>query len=145
MKTVAITRDDFENWLASLDDSLESLFSAIPEELRNRLDFSAASLDIVESLILQKYRDVASMLEPDQSSSLNALAAYVGETFRKGIGGRWDIRLDDPKFAFHGIPVLVGAGTSQKTMLCPFAMVTASADRRTGKYLRTIFENNLRS
>lgn len=71
---------------------------------------------------------------------VNALAGYIGETFRKKNGSQWTIRKDAPKFAFYGLPILVG-GFKQATPLCPVALATATADRRTGSYLRTIFDN----
>ncbi len=141
MTNALTTRDDFEYWLASMDDRVESFLASLPPESGQRLDFSPDSLDVLERLVLDKYPDTRTMLSPTESRFVDGAASYLGEVFRKTIGGKWDIRFDDPKFAFYGLPILVG-GTSQKTVLCPLTMATASADRRTGTYLRTILENN---
>lgn len=137
---IVSSRDDFEHWLASMDDVLESFIASQTAETRQQLDFGPNSLDVVESIILKTYPDTDSMLKPNHSQFVNALACYIGETFRKLLGGKWDIRLNDPKFAFAGLPVLVG-GANQTVPRCPLTFATATADRRTGKYLRTILEN----
>ncbi len=131
-------RDQFEYWLASLDEMLQEFFSTIHEEYRKQLDLSPASLDTLEGIILQRYADAKAMLDPNESSFVNGLACYIGETFRKAIGGRWTIRLDDAKFAFYGLPIIADAGKDRKTVECPLTLATAAADRRTGKYLRTV-------
>lgn len=136
-------RDDFEHWLANMDDVLESFIASQTADIRQQLDFGPESLDVVESIILQAYPNTDSMLEPDQCRYVNAFACYIGETFRKRLGGKWDIRLNDPKFAFAGLPILVG-GTNQNVPECPLTLATATADRRSGNYLRTIFENATR-
>jgi hypothetical protein len=134
------SRDDFECWLANMDDVIESFLASQPEELRLQMDFGPHSLDVVESMILKTYSDTDSMLDASQSQLVNALSCYIGETFRKLLGGKWDIRLDDPKFAFAGLPILVG-GANQSAPRCPLTLATSTADRRKGTYLRTILEN----
>jgi hypothetical protein len=143
MQQIISSRDDFEHWLAGMDDVLESFFASQPAEIRQQLNFGPKSLDAVESIILQTYPDTDSMLKPDQGQFVNALACYIGETFRKILGGKWDIRLNDPKFAFAGLPILVG-GVNQAVPRCPLTLATATADRRAGNYLRTILENATR-
>src|SRR5689334_3350326 len=102
------TRDDFKYWLADMDDALERFFQFLPEPVRARLDYSPESLDALESWILARYPDTKAMLGPSESRVVDGLARYIGETYRKQIGGRWNIRLDDPKYAFYGIPELTG-------------------------------------
>lgn len=134
------TREDFEYWLANMDDFLESFLAGQPEEIRRRLDFTGPSLDVVEAIILRTYPDIKSMLEAGQSRAVNELACYIGETLRKSLGGKWDIRLDDPKFVYAGLPILVD-GPFRSLIECPLTLATATSDRRKGNYLRTIFEN----
>jgi hypothetical protein len=93
----------------------------------------------VEQWILDRYPNTDAMLVEDESRIVNRLACYIGETFRKTLGGRWSMRLDDPKFAFHGLPILIG-GKGLATPECPLTLATASADRRRGNYMRTILE-----
>ncbi len=120
-----------------MDDFLEEFEAEFREEDRERLDFSPESLDLVEAWILKTYTDMDAMLRPTESHRVNRVACYVGETFRKTLGGKWDIRLDDPSFAFHAMPLVTGANDPE----CPLTLVTAAADRRTGNYLRTVLQN----
>lgn len=130
-------REDFEYWLASMDDFLEDFVSEFPEDQKCLLDFSPESLDVVEKWILSYYEDTKAALVKPESQRVNNAACYVGEVFRKTHGGKWTIRLDDPKFAFYALPVL----SAGKKTECPLSLVTASADRRTGTYLRMVLEN----
>ncbi|MBR9802739.1 hypothetical protein GYB59_14085 [bacterium] len=132
-------RNNFEHWLVLMDDFLELFIARFPQEERALLDFTPESLDIVEAWILRTYADMDEMLAPEEAQTVNCVACYVGETYCKHLGAKWDIRLDDPSFAFYGIPILVNSEDS--TIDCPLTLVTASADRRNGQYLRTVLEN----
>lgn len=137
------TRDDFEHWLFVMDDALDAFFQQFNKPEQIRLDFSLESLERVEAWLLEHYADTKVMLAESESEKVDGVARYIGETFRKNIGGHWDIRLDDPKFAFFGLPILVDF-TKKATPICPHALATTVADRRTGKFLRTILENQIR-
>lgn len=132
-------RDDFEYWLASMDEMLDDFMSKLPREYRSQLDFSPASLDVLEAWVLEKYPDTISMLSKNESELVNGLACYIGETFRKATNTHWSIRFDDPKFVFFALPILVD--TNEATLDCPITLATATADRRKGTYLRTVLEN----
>jgi hypothetical protein len=134
------TEEQFEYWLADMDDALDRFFKLLPDNVRARLDFSVASLDVLEAWILEKFHDNQEMLQPDAAIILDGLARYIGETFRKAIGGRWEIRLDDPNYVFHRLPQLTGF-SERSTPESPISLATAAASRRTGNYLRTILEN----
>ncbi len=137
------TPDDFQYWLMDMDDAIDRLKAMFSKETRKQLDFSSVSLDVLESWILDRYPDTKAMIESDQSQVVNGAACYIGETFRKTLGGRWDINLDDPQYAFFGVPILkIGSGDKVSTD-CPLSLATASANRRTGTYLRTVLENML--
>ena len=66
----------------------------------------------------------------------DALARYIGEVFRKNIGGKWNIVLDDPNYAYVGLPQL-----NYPTPVCPFTLLTASIDRNRGDFLRMVYIN----
>ncbi|MEW4565738.1 hypothetical protein AB1K70_24665 [Bremerella sp. JC770] len=130
-------RDDFEYWLSSMDEFLEQMLEVFPESDQHRLDYSPESLDVVENWVLSKYKKIDDILVPSESQLANCIACYVGETFRKKLGAKWDIRFDDPSFAYHALPILTWGKESD----CPLTIVTAAIDRRTGKFFRTLLEN----
>lgn len=136
------TREDFENWIFDMSDTLERFIAQFPLETQKQLDFSPNSLNILENWFLSVYPNIQSMCASDQSNQVNGIACYIGETFRKTIGGKWDINLDDPKMAFFGLPILTGS-PKLRAPICPHTLATASADRRTGTYLGKIMENLL--
>ena len=138
-------RDDFDHWVSYMPDGLKHFFDGLPDQIRNKLDYSPASLDALEKWILETYPSTEAMLKPDQASRVGGAARYIGETFRKAIGGHWDIRFDDPNNAFFAIPILTGFNEHPApTPVSPLALTTTAADRRTGKFLRTILENKLK-
>lgn len=139
------TRDDFQYWLMDMDDAMERLLAELQPQNRKKLDFSPFSLDVLEAWILERYESPRSMLEREQKQIVNGAACYVGETFRKALSGRWDIELDDPNYVYFGVPILRGLGGKSTTESeCPLSLATASADRRTGTYLRTVLENMIK-
>jgi hypothetical protein len=137
------TREDFESWLVDMDDALERFLDALPGEVSARLDYSPASLDVLEKWILDRYESTNQMLPASEATTVDGLARYIGETFRKAIGGRWGIRLDDPKYVFCGLPEIIGY-SEKPTSLCPISLATASADRRSSKYLSGILASYIR-
>jgi hypothetical protein len=134
------TKEEFEYWLFYLDDVLEDFLDFLPHEISKKLDFSSNSLDILEEWILDRYPSIEVVLQFDQSSVLDALAIYVGETFRKMLGGKWSIELEDLDFVFCQEPILT-VFDEHSSRESPLSLVTASIDRRTGTYLRKVLEN----
>jgi hypothetical protein len=137
-------RDEFDYWIFYLCDVLEDFLDFLPFEVSENLDFSIESLDVIENWILERYSTLDAILSFDQSSILNALRIYIGETFRKIVGGHWDIELEDSDAVFFQEPVITDFDTYKlKTRVSPCSLVTASVDRRTGHYLRIVIENHL--
>jgi hypothetical protein len=135
--------ENFENWLFAMDEALENFFMELPVDLRSRLNFSPVSLDALEEWVLEKYPGTATMLRESEKKMVDGLARYIGETYRKVLGKVWEIRFDDPKQAYYGIPQLSDSNQSS-TPICPHALATATADRRTGNFLSTVLKNSKR-
>jgi len=133
-------KEDFEHWLFEMDDALERFLEGIEEPARSQLDLSLTSLDVLEAWVLARYRNPDELMKPEERQVLDGVARYVGETYRKQLGGRWQIRLDDPKYAFFGLPELTGF-SERPSPICPHSLATAMTDRRSGTYLSTILEN----
>jgi hypothetical protein len=132
--------DRFEHWLAHMDDALAAFFARVPPGLRAALDFEPASLDRLEAFLLERYASVQA-IKADPEPYLDAAARYVGEVFRRHIGGRWRMRMDDPKYVYAGLPELTFSA-SEVTPVCPITLVSASLDRRTGAFISGVFDRS---
>jgi hypothetical protein len=138
-----MTEDEFEYWLAHMDDALAEFIASLPPEVGNRLDYTIDSLDVLEAWTLSRYQDPNKLLQPSESPTLGGIARYIGETIRKNIGGRWRIRLDNPNYVYYGIPEL-GEFAEKSTPTAPHSLATAAADRRLGNYWSGVARNMAR-
>ena len=132
--------DKFQYWLMDMDDAIARLIQSAPTNLADKLDFSPESLNVLEEFILSKYPTIIDIKKPTEAKAVDSLARYVGQVFRKHLGGKWGIEFNDRKNVFYGLPQLMGMA-GQRTQICPLTLVTASTDRRTGQFIRTVFDN----
>jgi len=79
-------------------------------------------------------------LESDESETFDAIARYVGETFRRNIGGYWELVLTNPRYMFYGIPQINGFYRNC-IPISPFTLATASLDRRIGDCMSGALHN----
>jgi len=135
------SEEQFQDWLAHMDDAHEAFLVRLPAEVRERLDGSPDSLGVLEAWLLERYPTMDTILEDEEASHLDGAARYVGEVFRKALGGHWRLRLNDPKYVFHGLPELWFL-EEKDTPDAPHTLVTASLARRTGKYLSLVFNGS---
>ena len=140
--TASDEQDQFENWLAHMDDALAEFLARLPPELRSTLDYAPASLERLEAFLLQRYPNLQS-IKTDPEPYLDGAARYVGEVFRRNIGGRWRLRDDDPKYIYAGLPELTFLA-ERDTPVCPITLVSASLDRRTGKFISGVYDSSAR-
>jgi truncated hemoglobin YjbI len=134
--------DDFQYWLAHMDDALEEFFETLPAHVRDRLDYSIDSLDVLEAWLLERYPNPEAALQKSETLRLDGAARYIGETFCKTIGGYWWV---DPKGEImRGMPLIIDCRTGKGGM-CPVTMATASTDRRCGDFSSSILRKQLES
>jgi hypothetical protein len=142
MNTQLIENNDkFEYWLMDMDDALIRFVDTLPTEIKAQIDFSPESLVVLEAWLLSKYSDTDKIMLMTESKVVDGAARYVGEVFRRCLGGKWVIDFKDKNNVFYGLPQLSGL-PGQTVQICPLTLVTASTDRRTGKFLYTIYLNN---
>lgn len=132
--------DQFQFWLMDMDDAIDRFIRSVAPEIRQQLDHSPQSLDVLEECVLVKYKSPAATRASKEAAFLDGVARYFGEVLRKGTNSKWAISFDDPKFVFHGLPILKG-GKLADIPCCPLTTVTAATDRRTGRYFSTIYRN----
>jgi hypothetical protein len=135
-----VTVEEFDYWVFYMEDVLDDFLEWLPDDVSKKLDFSPSSLDVIEEWLLNRYSSTEAMLEFGQSEIVDAIVRYVGKIYRKAIDGVWDIILDESENAYYRFPIIRDKERNQ-VQGCPLTLTTASADRRTGNYLRTILEN----
>jgi hypothetical protein len=131
--------DQFQIWLMEMDEAIARFTASVPSELRQKLDGTETSVNILEQWVLSNYASPAEAASMSQATKVDGAARYFGEILRLATGSKWFIELEDASSAFFGIPVLKGG--SLKAPLCPLTTITATADRRTGIFLATILNN----
>jgi hypothetical protein len=130
----------FQSWLAHMSFALAEFTESLPKEVRERLDSTPASLDVLEAWLLSRYAHANDAKAASESKLLDGAARYFGEIFRQASHSKWDIQSGDPKVIFFGMPVLIG-GKLGSLPVCPLTTVTASLHRRTGTYMAGIVKN----
>ena len=129
------SREEFQTWLALDLEVREELYAVIGRELPP----DAESLDTLEAFLLGRYPDPAAAVTLEHRGITDAAARHIGLVFVLNVDDAvWDIELDDEDRVFYRLPVVrFGDGAEE----CPLTLATASLDRRTGQYLRTVIEN----
>jgi hypothetical protein len=139
MKTKEERFDSFQYWLMDMSDALERMKNSLPKDISEKLNYSIESLDTLENWILEQYPTVNDIIPQKEASIVDGYARYVGETFRKYLGGKWIIELDNPKHVFYNMPEI----DTKSLRDCPLSLVIASTDRRTGHYISDILKHKL--
>ena len=110
-------------------------------EQKLKLDYSIEPLDEIEGWILTNYKEIKDLT--NDSRMLDYLTIYIGETFRKYIGGKWFIDLKNKKNAYYGMPVLTDPSYKYERYAATMTFATACIARKKGNYISTILRNNL--
>src|SRR5947209_7496375 len=121
------TRDDFEYWLFQMDERLSSFLTNLPEAVSKKLNYSVGSLSELEQWLLGRYGSLSEIMKESEKDILDKASRYVGEVFRKTLGGKWNIDLGDKENAYFNIPVVQQYGEWTE---CPASLITTATDRR---------------
>lgn len=130
-------QEDFRCWLGQMSAVLDRFRARFPEQDRAHLDLSPASLDFLENWLLKRYPTAQAFRSPDEKQVWDEVGRYIGETYLKELGGYWEIRLDNPKYAYYGVPQITGF-SKRPTPECPHFLSVTAVDRRTGNFLKTL-------
>lgn len=108
--------EKFQFYLFEMDDVLEA-FIAEAKRAGVTLDYSKQSLDALEPYLIEKLS-----AETDRDLLRNQAGRYVGEAFRKLIGGHWELCLKDPDYIYFKLPVVTGY-SAHPIEFCPNEVV----------------------
>ncbi len=96
-------------WLTIMPDELMRL-PMLSRELREALDYTPASLDVLEKFILDNYT-FEGLGSAKFKYAQDLYGRYVGETFRKNLPNAcWTCDWEDKNNVFYGMPVLMVKG-----------------------------------
>lgn len=139
-------KDNFQVWMMQMDQTLEEFFTMFSKENQKKLDYSAESLNVLEDWILKNYSSVEQIKK--EAKILERLAVYIGEVYRKNLGGVWkleDRQVKDKKgqvagiYAFYGLPVIV---QNSGDTISPYSLAIATVDRKKGNYLSQVLKHS---
>lgn len=88
---MAYTQEDFQEQIFQIGFKMDYFTREFAEKEGLNLDYSMQSLDDLEAWILAHYEDHHALIA--DRKMLNYLTVYIGETFRKHLGGKWFIEL----------------------------------------------------
>ena len=80
-----------------------------------------------------------------QKELLDHLTIYIGQTFKKYIGGKWFIDLENKKNVYYSMPVLTDETYRGVTYVSPMTFATACISRNKGNYISTILLNRMKN
>ena len=136
---MAYTKENFEEWIILIPFKMEYFTDTFAKENNLKLDYSIESLDELENWILGNYSEIKDLIK--DAKTLDYLTVYIGETFRKHIGGEWFIDLKNKKNAYYSMPVLTSPDYIGEVYIASMTFATACINRKKSNYISTILKN----
>ncbi len=133
------TKENFQDWIFDIDDKMDLFTEGFAQENNLNLDYSIKSLDELEGLIISHFKDRFELKENPEW--LDLFTIYIGETFRKHIGGKWFMDTDDRANAYYMMPVLTSPDYKGEKYMACLTFATACISRKKGNYISTILKN----
>ena len=123
--------EKFEDFLIEMDLVLDA-FLMITEKAGFPLDYSLNSIQLLESYLLS-YPNLK-----EEQRLQNIAARYLGEVFRKNIGGKWELCLKNPNYLYYMLPVITNY--SHKSIeFCPIEVISNfTSSRDQGLLIRAV-------
>ena len=137
------TQVDFQEGIFQIEFKMDYFTSDFAQEQNLTLDYSMQSLDDLEAWLLTHYDNHHVLME--DKKLLDDLTVYIGETFRKHLGGKWFIDLKNKKNAYYSMPVLTDPSYRGEVYIAPMTFATACISRKDGQYISRILKYNIES
>lgn len=139
-----VNEELFQYWLSDMDDAINLFFSRLPQLVVQDLDYSKSSLLIIAKWLIENYQTINSIKKDSEKQILDGAARYIGQTFRKHLGGKWIIDYTNKRNVYFGLPQLSNM-KGQRIQQCPYTMVTATIGRKDPEFLLSLLDNHLAS
>ena len=140
---MADTKENCKEWISRISDKMDKFTKEFAGNNHLLLDYTMASLNDLERWILSHYQDANELL--DDSSTLDYLTIYIGETFRGYLGGEWSIDLRDNENAPYPVLLLMDTANKGETQIAPMAIATECISRNKENYISGILFNYIAS
>jgi hypothetical protein len=126
-KHIKVTDEEkyFQIWMSMMDRGLSELFDELPGDVRDKLDYSAESLDALEAWMIARYPTVQASREPAAVLTMDGVSRYVGETYRRVLDGRWWFDFDG--WSHNGLAEITGF-CEPPISVCPLALARDAID-----------------
>ena len=134
-------QENFQEWIFQIEFKMDYFTKDFAQEQNLILDYSMQSLDDLEAWILAHYENHHVLIE--DRKLLDYLTVYIGETFRKHLGGKWFIDLKNKKNAYYYMPVLTDPSYRGEVYIAPMTFATDCISRKDGQYISRILKYNL--
>jgi len=131
---------DFEYWIFQMDDKLESFISSLYGEIKTHLDYSTASLKKVEEWLINTYKTPQAIDAMHRAITVDGFSRYIGEVFRKKLGGHWDMSFQNEEDVDAG-PFLTGF-KSNEARIYPYLLMKKALEQKSGNFLETEVASN---
>lgn len=126
----------FQEYLFEMDDVLERFLSDLGPD-GARLDYSVESLDALEEILSAR----TGQSESNDEMLINRAARYVGEVFRKNLGGVWRLCKKSKDYLYYGLPV-VTEYSRKDIEFCPSEVVRNFLRRGRKGLIKVAVESN---
>lgn len=127
--------DNYTWWLNIMPDEMPRL-SILPRAIRERLNYSMESLDLIEDYIRENYT-AEELKDRRNRYARDLFARYIGETFRKNLSDLfWSFESSNAQDEYFGMPVLASIGGGVPPMT-PAIWVTELAAQQERHFLRS--------
>lgn len=140
---MAHSKENCKEWISCIPNKMDKFTQEFAGNNHLILDYTMASLNDLESWILAHYHDVNESIA--DISTLDYITIYIGETFRRYLGGEWDIDFDNEKKAYYPVLTPTEISCKRKAQIAPMALVTECISRNKGNYINGILFNYVAS
>lgn len=128
------TLEEFNYWIFCMDEKLRDFIQSLPLQVSSHLNYSISSLVVLEKWFLKRYGDNPEKFQMlQQAIIVDGGCRYIGETFRKQIGGHWDVDLAESDEEKKLIPFIIGF--KGKKRFYPYIELKKAVYFKTGTYV----------
>jgi hypothetical protein len=130
-------QEQFEWWITSIDEKVSDLKKKLPVDIKNNLDKSIDSIDLIENFLIQNYNSTDKKIDFEL---WDQIASYIAAVYKINLEkSRWFIELEDESNIFYNKP---GLQMNGKIYFYPHSYVMAAIDRRKGNFISQVIKNH---